>query len=133
MAQEQPLSPPCSTQSASLYNHSNIGRTTPASIHDCSWGTGIIICQDFNRDSLGLIFNSVRYTLSLVPFQILLITVKTRLLASVGLRVSGSHDLGEIACEIACSLMLFAACYCSILFIDYTIYARGGSGDEIIM
>ena len=32
--------------------------------------------------------------------------------ASVGLGVSGSHDLGEIACEIACSLMmLIPACY----------------------
>ena len=31
------------------------------------------------------------------------------LLASVGLWVSGSHDLGEIVCEIVCNLiMLFA-------------------------
>ena len=57
----------------------------------------------------------------------------SRQFASVGLRVSGSHDLGEIACEIACSLMLFAACYCSMLFMDYAICARGGSGDEAIM
>ena len=28
------------------------------------------------------------------------------LLASVGLRVSGSHDLGEIACKIAYNLMM---------------------------
>ena len=33
--------------------------------------------------------------------------VRAAIFASVGLRVSGSHDLGEIACN----LMLFAECY----------------------
>ena len=31
---------------------------------------------------------------------------EVNLLASVGRRVSVSHDLGEIACEIACNLMM---------------------------
>ena len=36
-------------------------------------------------------------------------TVLGLFLASVGLGVSGSHDLGEIACEIACNLMMLFA------------------------
>ena len=31
------------------------------------------------------------------------------ILASVGPWVSGSHDSGEIACEIACNLMMLSA------------------------
>ena len=34
---------------------------------------------------------------------------EVNLLASVGRRVSVSHDLGEIACEIACNLMMLFA------------------------
>ena len=48
--------------------------------------------------------------------------------ASVGLWVSGSHDLGEIACEIVCNLMtLFAA----VLFVGCDI-RTGDAGDEVI-
>ena len=42
-------------------------------------------------------------------------TSKINLFASVGLRVSGSHDLGEIACEIVCNLMMLFA---DMLFVD---------------
>ena len=38
----------------------------------------------------------------------------TSLLASVGLKVSVSHDLGEITCEIACNLIIL---FINILFI----------------
>ena len=47
--------------------------------------------------------------------------------ASVGLRVCGSHGLGEIACEVARNLMLFAECYLWICDVR-----MGGSGDEVI-
>ena len=45
------------------------------------------------------------------------------LLASAGLRVNMSHDLGEIACEIACNLMM--------LFAGMR-YALRAAGDEAI-
>ena len=38
-----------------------------------------------------------------------------RYIASVGLRVSVSHNLGEIACEIACNLMML---FVNVLFVD---------------
>ena len=51
----------------------------------------------------------------------------------MGLRISESHNLDEIACEIVYSLILFTAYYYSILFINYTICVRGSLGDEIII
>ena len=41
--------------------------------------------------------------------------VSNRQFASVGLRVSVSYDLGEIACEITCNLIIL---FINILFVD---------------
>ena len=54
------------------------------------------------------------------------VTFVLRLLASVGLSFSGSHDPGEIACEIACNLMMLL--FAVMLFADMR-YAPIGCGE----